>query len=287
LKQSRSTTIGIVVKGRGNPMFGTILDRVQTDLRVTRLSPTVEYINEMDNEVNTGIQLMRELRPGGLLFLGAEARHFERGFEELSVPSVAVSDSLAMVVRSGLSSVFTDDKASAARAIGYLASRGHRRIGIVGGQVETSQTSRLRLEGCEQALKAYGIDFDASRDVATADYSLAGAYAAAGELIRRCPELTALFCMSDRMAMGSIRALRDDGLSVPHDVSVMGFDGIDLTGFYVPRITTIRQDERELATRGVDLLLRHLAGDKTPQHLQVPFTLAEGESVAAPATRRR
>ncbi|MDR1426712.1 MAG: LacI family transcriptional regulator [Bifidobacteriaceae bacterium] len=283
LKQTRSSTIGVVVKGRENYMFAAILEMIQAGLSDAGLLAAVEYVGAVDDEVSAGVQMSHRLRPAGLVFLGGEARRFDAGFDRIGLPTVVLTDSVAEVARPGLSSAFTDDAAGAASAVSYLVERGHRRIGVVAGPVELSDASRLRLEGCLQAFHAQGIDFDRERDMVRSLYAMPDSYKATRTLVGRRSDLTAIFCMSDRMAMGCVRALQDMSLSVPRDVSVMGYDGIDLTAYFLPRIATIRQDQRQLAATGVALMVRHLGGDLTPAHVRVPFTLVEGESVASPA----
>ena len=106
------------------------------------------------------------------------------------------------------------------------------------------------------------------------------ACAATRRLVERCPELTAIFAVSDVMAVGVIRALRDMGRRVPEEVSVVGYDGITLSDYLVPRLTTVRQNTQHMAERGVDVLLRNIERPSRPFHEVVPFQLIGGESVA-------
>ena len=110
--------------------------------------------------------------------------------------------------------------------------------------------------------------------------SLADAYAAAQKLLERCPALTAIFAISDVTAMGVIRALRDMGKQVPEDISVVGYDGIVTGQYFLPRLTTVRQDTQRLAERGVETLLRGIFINGRPVHELIPFQLIQGESVA-------
>ena len=85
--------------------------------------------------------------------------------------------------------------------------------------------------------------------------------------------------MSDVMAIGAIRAIKDKGLRVPEDISVIGFDGIDIGKYTVPRLTTIRQHREEMATRGVEILLNSLNEEAAAVHEIEPFYLVPGGSV--------
>ena len=161
-----------------------------------------------------------------------------------------------------------------------LAERGHRRIGILGGNWVCSQISYRRLKGCEKTFARLGLPFDQERQCEPCRYSMGEAYAATLRLLERCPDLTAIFAVSDVMAMGTIRALRDLGKRVPEDISVVGFDGIAMANYSVPRLATVRQDTQRLAERGVDILLHNIERKNRPVHEVVPFQLIPGESVA-------
>ena len=92
------------------------------------------------------------------------------------------------------------------------------------------------------------------------------------------PEVSAIFCMSDVMAIGAIRALIDSGLTVPNDISIMGYDGIELAEYYNPKITTIKQMQNELAIQGVQILIDSIKTGATI-HKVIPYELLQGESV--------
>ena len=85
--------------------------------------------------------------------------------------------------------------------------------------------------------------------------------------------------MSDTIAFGAMRAIQDSGRRVPEDISVTGFDGIELAQFSIPRITTIKQDTQHIATRSVELLIKHIHYNLESEHDIAPHNLIEGESV--------
>ena len=91
--------------------------------------------------------------------------------------------------------------------------------------------------------------------------------------------MTAIFTMADVMAIGAIRKLSDMGYTVPKDISVTGFDGLDIADYMCPRLTTIRQLLNELAERGLDALLDNIERNKPCSHQLVPFEFIAGESV--------
>ena len=93
------------------------------------------------------------------------------------------------------------------------------------------------------------------------------------------PDITAIFTMSDAMAIGACRQLADLGYKVPDNISVIGFDGLTISDYMCPRLTTIRQIEEELANEGLNVLLNSIEKKASACHKIVPFEFIEGESV--------
>ena len=129
-----------------------------------------------------------------------------------------------------------------------------------------------------KAFDEFGISFEVERQYVPALFSISQGYEAMGILMEQMPELTAVFAMSDTMALGAIRAIRDRGLRVPEDISVLGFDGIELGNYVSPKLTTIRQDREVIAKRSVEILLENIVGLNNAVHETVPFQVIVGES---------
>lgn len=281
LKQQSSTSIAIIVKGIMNMLFADLVEKVQALLRDAGQDAAVYYLDEDANEVVYAVQLCRERKPLGILFLGGDLEFFQAEFGHITVPCVLLTNSARELDFPNLSSLTTDDEEAAYRVVRYLADQGHRDIGLLGGNWSCTQISYRRVLGCQRAFDELSLPFDARR-CEPCRYSFSDAYDTTKRLLGRCPELTALFCVSDVMAIGAIRAIRDLGRRVPEDISVVGYDGIPLSRFSVPRLTTVRQDTQQLARQGVDLLLRNLQRPRPPVHEVAPFQLIAGESVSPP-----
>ncbi len=281
LKQQTSASIAIIVKGTMNMLFADLVERCQQLLQDAGRYASVYYQDEDADEVAYAIRLCRESKPLGILFLGGDLEYFQAGFQHISVPCVLLTNSAQELSFPNLSSLTTDDEEAACQVIHYLADHGHRHIGLVGGNWSCTQISYRRVQGCQRAFDQLSLPFDAQR-CEPCRYSFSDAYDTTKRLLKRCPELTALFCISDVMAMGAIRAIRDLGRRVPEDISVVGYDGIPLAQFSVPRLATVRQDTQQMAEQGVDLLLKNLQRQRAPAHDLIPFQLIPGESVTRP-----
>ena len=279
LKQQHSNTILAVVKGTSNQFFAGLVESIQKRLINTTYPLVVDYIDEDDNEVRSAVQLCREKKPRGVLFLGANRQNLEADFGKIDVPCVVVTNSAADLGFPNLSSVASDDRQATRDAIDALVEMGHRKFVVIGGEHRVSGTAGKRYEGCLEAFRANGITFDEEQDYEAVRFSYEEGYRAAENLLDRGRQFTALFAMADVMAIGAIRALTDRGLKVPEDVSVMGFDGLKLADYMVPKLSTVRQDVDALAEASIRILLENIPVLRSPRHETVPVQVELKESI--------
>ena len=278
LKQQHATSILVVVKGTSNEMFSEMVEHIQSLIAKTEYPLIVDYQDEDADEVRRAVQLCREKKPRGILFLGGNRQNFLASFHKIDIPCVLVTNDAKALDFHNLSSVSTDDKQAAGCAIDALVALGHKKFAMIGGDRAVSDTGRLRYEGCLQSLKAHNIPFDETLDYQGTRFSYQAGYDATKKLLSDGREFTALFAAADVMAIGAIRALRDHGLRVPEDVSVVGFDGLPLGGYLVPQLSTVAQSAIPMAQRGVEILLDCLENHGQARHETVPFTIWQRES---------
>lgn len=278
LKQSHGNSILVILKGSGNILFAQMLEVIQTALHGTRYPLHVEYIHGADNEVRRAKVLINEKKALGVMFLGGNLENFRAEFEDLGVPGVVITNSAEELHFPKLSSVNIDDRRAAAQAVESLISMGHKKIAVIGGHRIYSDVCRLRWAGVLDALNAHGLSIDPEQDYATVYFSPEGGYLGTTGLLQRGREFTAIFTMSDLMAIGAFRALKDRGLDVPRDVSVIGFDGLPVGDYLVPRLSTVDQPTEELARQGLQLLLDAIENGSDAKHETVPFSILYRES---------
>lgn len=278
LKQQRGTSIAVVVKGTSNELFSSLVEALQTRIAQDSYPLLVDYIDENENEVRRAVQLCREKKPLGVIFLGGNRKNFLADFEKIALPCVLVTSDASSLPFSNLSSVSSDDTLAARMAIEHLVYLGHQKIVVVGGDYRVSDTTLRRYQGCMDAFRNHGIRFDEQLDYEAARFSYADGYRATRRLLMRGREFTALFAMSDVMAIGAIRALRDAGKRVPEDVSVMGLDGLTIGEYTIPKLATVCQSVEELAERSLRLLRGNIEGGAAARHETVPVCLEWRES---------
>lgn len=288
LRQSISSEVSIVVRGISNTFLQSLLEKTQISIRDHGEIANVQFIRETDDEVAMAAQSVQNFKPKGLIFLGGSTRTLREEFSEIRLPSVLISVDAEGLGFDNLSSFTTDDMDAGARVMSELVSQGHRRIGILGGYPGDAQGMRpddspaRRIRGAVEKLEESGIEFDFVRDYEECSFSAEAGYHAAEKLLRRTPDLTGVFAISDSIAIGAMRAFRDMGMLVPEDMSVVGFDGITAARFSVPRLATIQQDVTTLARKGVDDLLMRISYESAAVHEKVPYRFVHGESVARP-----
>lgn len=180
------------------------------------------------------------------------------------------------VPESGLPYVSIDHRQAAIDAVQFLLNRGHRRIALISAD-ETYRWASLRHEGYEQAMERAGIEPDPHlvRIAIDLDYE-AGAQAVGG-LLALLELPTAVFAVSDTLAIGAIKALRRAGKRVPDDIAVVGFDDLPLSAAFEPALTTILQPMRELGAQAAEMLLAKLDG-RQPTSRTLPHQLVVRDS---------
>ncbi len=234
-------------------------------------------MDENANEIDAAEKILREIKPKGMIFLGGSVANFQKGFANITVPSVLttlVSDELDFP---NLSMVGVDDRAAAYTAVDYLIRKGTARSRCWAVR-SPAYPSLMRRVGAQQAMQDAGILFS-DKLYGLSNYDFESAYHAMNSLLARRAEFTALFAMSDVIAFGAIRALVSAGMRVPEDVSVIGFDGITMSRYCVPVMTTIVQPSEQIALQSIELLVRQIEHGAPAQTVTLQPELQQGESV--------
>ena len=269
LKQQQSNSILVLCKGNSNELYDALLFAIRTRLADSEYTVIVDSVDESEHEVRRALQLCREKTPQGILFQGGNLEHFRETFEQIRIPCVLVTTSAEELAFPNLSSVTSDDVEAATMAIRSLMDMGHRDVAIIGGHREESDTTRLRFEGCLRAFRERGIAFRESQYEA-ARFTFDDGYRAAKALLQRNDRFTALFAMSDVMALGAIRALSDAGKRVPEDISVIGMDDIAVGNYLETPISTIKGNTELCCRKAAEIIMKKIKNRYYSESLVVP-----------------
>lgn len=277
LKQMSSEMAAIIVRGRQNPFLSGLAEEILLSARETGAAFMTEYIDEQADEFFHALQLTHSRRISGLIFLGSRIDERCRVLDGVNMPMVFATVSAAGTPMERASSVAMNER-EMARQAGRALLKAGKRLAVFGADRKGKDNLALRFLGIEDALREKGMAFEEARYVETR-FTLSDAHAAAIAHFRRFPDTDAVFCMSDTVALGVIRALEDLGRRVPGEVSVMGVDGIEMGEFAVPRLSTIAQPRDEIARKSVEVLLDMMQNAAQARHVTVPGTLKMRESV--------
>lgn len=279
LKTQNSRTIVIFEKGISNLMLNSILSVIQKKLEKLPYNISVVVFDEEENEAKIANRVYYEQKPIGMIFLGGNPEWFSEDFARIKVPSVLISNEVESDELQLLSSVSIDNFKAAQEASSFLVKNGHKKIGVLGGKMDNSVITKKRYSGFLSVMKENQIEFDFDTQYETSKYSFEGGMTSVQKLIEKCPDITAIFAMSDAMALGACRKLRDMNYKVPEQISIIGFDGLSISDYFCPRLATIKQDETALAEKGLEILLNNIEREKTVIKKIIPYKLIEGESV--------
>ncbi|NMA82245.1 MAG: LacI family transcriptional regulator [Epulopiscium sp.] len=282
LKIIESNTIGVLVKGIYNPFFSKIIQSIEEKIREKGYSMTLNYNYDDSNDIETAIELIKEKRLKGLVCLGGNFDDLDiEQIQSLSTPIVVASSNIIEKKnRKALSSVTIDNEKAAFEAVDYLCSLGHEKIGIITTGESDRSIGRLRTSGYKKALEKHCIEFD-PKLLEIGEYTFDSGYDAMNKLLDKNLGLTALFATSDIMAIGAAKAVLSKGLSVPDDISIIGFDDIEYTSYFHPSLTTIKQPQEDIGHESVRILFEILQEKKKHRHIILETELVARDSCKA------
>ena len=277
LKQN-SEVVAMVVRGRSNPFLSSLAEAILNHASSMQDSFITEYIDEKDDEFITALRMTRQNAVRGLIFVGSLIDKRVNAIRNLEIPVVFTTVNAQTSELRRASSVAVDDR-SMGRLIGEeLLALGHRRIAVFGSNPVAGDSLAMRFQGFCDAFAEHGLSY-CGDDFRETRFSYDAGYETARSFFSEHDDVTALFAMSDTVAVGAIRALKDMGKSVPEAVSVVGFDGIDISRYTIPRLTTVEQPVDEIARRSVNMLLDMVDNNALPRHILVNAEFRRRESI--------
>jgi DNA-binding LacI/PurR family transcriptional regulator len=285
LISNRTHTLGMVTADVSDGFFARAVAGAEAEARRRNYYLIVGSVEESpDDQEGTGyLRLMLDRRVEGLILarpgVVVAGDQLERA-TRASIPLLSIGSSQPH----GFTVVDVDNRRGGLDATHHLIELGHRAIATIVGPLEWPSAAARRT-GYEDALRAAGIPADPALVETAPDWGLESGYAATDRLLARGRPITAIFAHSDLMAIGAIRRLRSEGLRVPDDVSVIGYDDLPVAAFVDPPLTTVHQPMREVGALAADILLDRIAGldrDRGP-HL-LPASLVVRQSAARPRT---
>ena len=281
LVKPKSDAIGLVVRGVGNPFFTGVIRAIEHTITEAGYTMVLHQIRSGEDELREGAELARSKRLLGLILLGGCFDYTPEQTASLGVPFVCCSftNSFGTLRKDQFSSVSINDQKEAYRAVRMLTERGHKKIAVLLDSIRDHSISQLRYMGYCQALEESGIFLDSDLVEETVTYEMADGYAGMERLLKRRDDFTAVFVISDAMAVAAMKALHDHGKRIPEDCSVVAIDGIDMSAYMVPTLTTLVQPQEEMGESAVRILVDIVEGRAGNRHLLLETAPREGGSV--------
>lgn len=267
LRTQRSMTVLLVVRDVGNPFYLEILKGVEQSARAAGYSVLMGNTEDDPARESEYFGMLGDGHADGMILMTGKLP--ETGPEAAPIwPDLPVVVALEVIEGSGYPHVQIDNVGAARGAVEHLIGLGHRRIAHITGPIPEIMSTRRR-QGYREAMAAANLDIPQGYEQ-PGDFVLKSGREACRRLFDLPEPPTAIFIANDEMAFGAINELRQIGLDVPGDVSVVGFDDLFLGEAFYPPLTTVSQPRLDIGRRAMSLLLDMLAGRDAPL---VPVTM--------------
>ncbi len=261
LRTQQAGAVLVLVPNLGNPFFSQILAGISETLGDRNISVLITDTSDHANAGKLLVDYFLHSQVDGVICLDGMLSHHELEQLDQSGVSGRIVFACEWVHGSTLPSVRSDNELGARLAVRHLYDLGHRKIAHVTGPEDNVLTFERRKGMVDERCR---LGLPVSDDwIIRGDFSLRSGKDAAETILAMEDKPTAVFCASDQVAFGLMTTLVSNGMRVPEDISVVGFDDIELSEFYLPALTTIRQDRRRLGTGAASLLVERIAPEST------------------------
>lgn len=274
LKLDKAYNIGV--------FFSTISNGTSPFVFQTVINNVYGNIDKKYNVIVKGIDMYEEntINPknyDGILVVSQKTDDddFIREILKRKIPIVVINRKVTHEVIN----IYTDESVGTYRGVEELIKNGHKSIAIIEG-AKNFDSTKMRRKGYLEAFKNYNINLN-EKLVVNGDFSVKSGYLKAKELMEKKEYFSAIFAFNDEMATGAIKAIVDQGLKVPDDISILGFDGNEVGKFISPSITTIRRPIGEISRVAIELLLKLInnENDITDTKIYIESELERGNSI--------
>jgi LacI family transcriptional regulator len=247
----KTNTLGVVIPDIRNPYYADVLRGMEDASKRLGYNLIICNTDRDKKRLFSYLNSFYERQVDGILYTSDPVYpDYYNELMRLKIPVMLVS---THSMEYELPSVKIDDEQAAYDAVAYLIASGHRKIGMIGFDLTDSIAGLTRYHGFIRALREHDLDECKSNIVYVNDWSYDTPDAAA-QLMAKCPDVTAIFTASDELAMGLLCYLNERGISVPEQISVIGFDNIRLSHIMIPKLTTVAQPSYRIGSRAVEKL---------------------------------
>lgn len=255
-----------------NPFYGELINSIEFHLREKGYYLMFRFVND-DERLSS---MVKTWSVDGVIVLGALEKELSTIFADIHVPLILID---TYIDSPEYDCITTEDEAGGRMATEYLLDHGYRKLGMVASSIGETGVAQKRYQGYRDALASRGMRFDESM-LFEGFPSYEFGIEVASRIAKRKDEFDAMFVYSDLVAIGLINGLKNQGIRVPQDIAVIGFDGLFIGELCEPRLTTIKQDIGAKGQKAVELLVRKLNRESEGvENIVLPVTIVERDSV--------
>jgi len=266
----KTNMLGVILPDIGSPFYSEVVQGVEQEATAQGYYLVLCTTCGKSSREEGYLHLFWEHRVDGLLLVTPRNESLIQEIRKHGFPLVVLDRDISL--QDDVVEVIVDNFHGAIQAVEHLIHCGYRNIGFINGLPEI-QASQERFRGYQTALRKHGLCF-CPELVVEGDFTERGGYIAMKKLLSVASNLDAVFVANDWMALGALRAIREQGLRVPDDIGLVGFDDVPLAAQTDPPLTTVRQPMREMGALGVQLLIQLIKGKKvTPTKFTLPTEL--------------
>lgn len=279
LKTRKSKIVGVVIPDLNNTFITSIIAVVEDSLRQQGYGVIVCDSRSDEALERESVDFLLSRMVDGLIMVPVSKDGTHVRAAATKIP-VLLIDRVIPHLGCPVDMVLVDNFGAALTSTNYLLDRGHRQIGIIVGP-ENISTSGERLMGYERALKDRGIEPDPNLTIYS-DYTTQGGYTGMKQLLKQCPEMTAVFVTNYEMTLGAVLAVNERGISMPQQLSMIGFDNLQLAQVVRPKLTIVAQPLQQIGETAAQMMLERLGGEGAGagHTVTLPAELEIGQSVS-------
>ncbi|KON88703.1 LacI family transcriptional regulator [Sporosarcina globispora] len=277
LINKRTHTIGVLFPKLSSSLVTDLLDGIEKAAGISGSSVIVCHTEYNGEKTLKYLQLLSEKRVDGIIFASEVLREeYYQFLKKSNIPIILLSTESPSF---SIPHVKVNDFHAAYSAASYLIEKGHKNIGMISGNKEDMIAGKPRIEGFQKALADAHIPLSEENVVYKKGFSFPDGVEGLKELLKQFPSVTALFAASDEIAIGALSAAYHLGIKVPDELSIIGYDNLNIASMSIPPLTTVSQPLKEMGETAAGMLFKLLETGKAPNSILMPHQIIERFSV--------
>lgn len=279
LVSKRTQTIAVLVPHLSSILISMFLRGIEDITHKMGSSVIVCHTESNGKKTMKYLQLLRDKQIDAIIFVSEILKEdYYQFIKKMGIPLVLLS---TKSFTHQVPYVKVDDRLAAYTATEYLIQKGHRKIGMLCGNKDDMIAGQPRIDGFLSALRSYNIPYNERNLVSTKGFNFKDGIEGCKKLIKQFPDMSAIFAASDEMAIGVLRTAYEMGINVPAELSVIGYDNLDISQMSIPPLTSVSQPLVQMGKLAAEMIFEMLRTNNTVESRILPHEIVERESVKA------